>query len=45
LSSRSFKPIVSPPNSNLNASTHMIADKASDLIRGKAPLEAVRLTG
>jgi choline dehydrogenase len=32
-------------SANLNASTQMIADKASDLIRGKTPLEAVRLTG
>jgi choline dehydrogenase len=30
-------------SANLNASTQMIADKASDLIRGKAPLEAVML--
>ncbi len=28
-------------SANLNASTLMIADKASDMIRGKAPLEAV----
>jgi choline dehydrogenase len=28
-------------SANLNASTQMIADKASDMIRGKAPLEAV----
>ncbi|MGA2995356.1 GMC family oxidoreductase [Bradyrhizobium sp.] len=28
-------------SANLNASTQMIADKASDLIRGKTPLEAV----
>ena len=28
-------------SANLNASTMMIADKASDLIRGKSPLEAV----
>jgi len=28
-------------SANLNASTMMIADRASDLIRGKAPLEAV----
>ena len=28
-------------SANLNASTLMIADKASDLIRGKTPLEAV----
>ena len=32
-------------SANLNASTLMIADKASDMIRGKAPLEAVRLSG
>src|ERR1700749_587464 len=32
-------------SANLNASTLMIADKASDLIRGKAALEAVKLTG
>jgi choline dehydrogenase len=32
-------------SANLNASTMMIADKASDLIRGKTPPEAVRLTG
>ncbi|WP_072826262.1 GMC family oxidoreductase [Bradyrhizobium erythrophlei] len=32
-------------SANLNASTQMIADKASDMIRGKAPLEAVRLAG
>jgi choline dehydrogenase len=30
-------------SANLNASTMMIADKASDLVRGKAPPEAVRL--
>ncbi|HET7887845.1 MAG TPA: GMC family oxidoreductase N-terminal domain-containing protein [Bradyrhizobium sp.] len=30
-------------SANLNASTQMIADKASDMIRGKAPLEAVVL--
>jgi choline dehydrogenase len=30
-------------SANLNASTQMIADKASDLIRGKAPLEAVAI--
>jgi choline dehydrogenase len=30
-------------SANLNASTQMIADRASDLIRGKTPLEAVRL--
>ncbi len=30
-------------SANLNASTLMIADKASDMIRGKPPLEAVRL--
>jgi choline dehydrogenase-like flavoprotein len=28
-------------SANLNASTQMIADKASDMIRGRAPLEAV----
>jgi choline dehydrogenase len=32
-------------SANLNASTLMIADKASDMIRGKPPLEAVRLSG
>lgn len=31
-------------SANLNASTMMIADKASDMIRGKAPMEAVKLT-
>jgi len=30
-------------SANLNASTMMIADKASDMIRGKAPMEAVKL--
>ena len=30
-------------SANLNASTQMIADKASDMIRGRAPLEAVAL--
>jgi choline dehydrogenase len=30
-------------SANLNASTLMIADKASDMIRGKTPLEAVTL--
>ena len=30
-------------SANLNASTMMIADKASDLVRGKAPMEAVML--
>ena len=30
-------------SANLNASTLMIADKASDMIRGKAPMEAVKL--
>jgi len=30
-------------SANLNASTMMIADKASDMIRGKTPMEAVRL--
>jgi choline dehydrogenase len=29
-------------SANLNASTLMIADKASDMIRGKAALDAVR---
>jgi choline dehydrogenase-like flavoprotein len=32
-------------SANLNASTMMIADKASDMIRGKAALEAVKLAG
>ena len=32
-------------SANLNASTLMIADKASDLIRGKAAPEAVKLAG
>jgi choline dehydrogenase len=32
-------------SANLNASSQMIADKASDMIRGKAALEAVRLGG
>jgi choline dehydrogenase len=32
-------------SANLNASTQMIADKASDIVRGKAPLEAARLNG
>jgi choline dehydrogenase len=32
-------------SANLNASTMMIADKASDLIRGKVAPEAVRLAG
>jgi choline dehydrogenase len=32
-------------SANLNASTMMIADKASDLIRGKTAPEAVRLAG
>jgi choline dehydrogenase len=32
-------------SANLNASTQMIADKASDMIRGKTPPEAVRLSG
>lgn len=30
-------------SANLNASTMMIADRASDLIRGKAPMEAARI--
>jgi choline dehydrogenase len=30
-------------SANLNASTLMIADKASDLIRGRKPLEAAAL--
>jgi choline dehydrogenase len=30
-------------SANLNASTLMIADKASDMIRGKQSLEAARL--
>ena len=30
-------------SANLNASTLMIADKASDLIRGRKPLEAAEL--
>jgi choline dehydrogenase-like flavoprotein len=30
-------------SANLNASTMMIADKASDMIRGKTPMEAVKL--
>ncbi|MBK3659971.1 GMC family oxidoreductase N-terminal domain-containing protein [Bradyrhizobium diazoefficiens] len=30
-------------SANLNASTMMIADRASDLIRGKAPMEAARV--
>jgi choline dehydrogenase len=32
-------------SANLNASTLMIADKASDFIRGRAPLEAEVLAG
>jgi choline dehydrogenase len=32
------------PSANLNASVLMIAEKASDMIRGKAPLEPARLT-
>jgi choline dehydrogenase len=32
-------------SANLNASTMMLADKASDLIRGKVAPEAVRLAG
>ena len=31
-------------SANLNASTLMIADKASDMIRGKKPLEAAALS-
>ena len=31
-------------SANLNAATQMIADKASDLIRGRQPLEAARLS-
>ena len=31
-------------SANLNASTLMIADKASDMIRGRKPLEAVALS-
>ncbi len=31
------------PSANLNASVLMIAEKAADLIRGRAPLEAVKL--
>jgi choline dehydrogenase len=31
------------PSANLNASVLMIAEKASDMIRGKAPLEAAKL--
>jgi choline dehydrogenase len=31
------------PSANLNASVLMIAEKAADMIRGKAPLEAVKL--
>ena len=30
-------------SANLNASTMMIADRASDLIRGKAPMEAASI--
>jgi choline dehydrogenase len=30
-------------SANLNASTMMIADRASDLIRGKTPMEAARI--
>jgi choline dehydrogenase len=32
-------------SANLNAATMMIADKASDMIRGRRALEAVRLPG
>ncbi|NQW11476.1 MAG: GMC family oxidoreductase N-terminal domain-containing protein [Alphaproteobacteria bacterium] len=32
------------PSANLNASTMMIAEKASDLIRGREPLQAAALT-
>ena len=31
------------PSANLNASVLMIAEKAADMIRGRAPLETVRL--
>jgi choline dehydrogenase len=31
------------PSANLNASVLMIAEKAADLIRGRAPLDAVLL--
>ncbi len=31
------------PSANLNASVLMLAEKASDIIRGRPPLEAVRL--
>ena len=31
------------PSANLNASVLMIAEKAADIIRGRAPLEAVKL--
>jgi choline dehydrogenase len=30
-------------SANLNASTMMIADRASDLIRGKVPMETARI--
>jgi choline dehydrogenase len=30
-------------SANLNAGTLMIADKASDMIRGRPPLEATRV--
>ena len=30
-------------SANLNAATMMIADRASDLIRGKVPIEAARV--
>jgi choline dehydrogenase len=30
-------------SANLNASTMMIADRASDLIRGKQPMESARV--
>jgi choline dehydrogenase len=33
------------PSANLNAATLMIADKASDLIRGRTPPEPVVLAG
>ena len=33
------------PSANTNASSLMIGEKAADMILGKAPLEAVDLTG